>query len=684
MDQPSSHARPPQAPLNYDIFHMILTKYMDNHQDILNFLLTSKQNYALYSETLHRHNIRHGGCSVLEWAARANNMALAVKALQTPKFEEYAPKELWTNVLQIAVSNNNLDLVRLLFELETVQTSIKQASDNKLVTGLDMPTISSIETQFLRPMFDAANRGMQEVVDLYLSHGASIHLFDWTRLTALHYAVSSNKLDLARHLLDNHGANPNGLGSKTPIMTAARNGHANMVELLLSRGADPNVSVNGAPFSLALMDAVVEGNGDVVSVLLKDTRVDPNSRNASGKTALDWAITFGKGDMLQLLLEDGRADPTQRNHVNRTALDLIIEHDRAEMARMILADGRVDPNARTLNNETALENAVRSASHAIVQLLLADERVDPNSTTQNGMTPFLFAAEAGSDTCLRILLADKRVKVYARNNDGANAWTIAFRRPGNRNPRVLLESGVVDPNAFDGDLKTPVMLAACLPPTHLLELFIADERVDLNMADGNGHTALMQAVRHDRPGSVALLLDSGRVQVNMQSKNGETALMMAVSLKRVWIVRLLLASPRIDVNLGDCNGVTALALAYAMTNVQLAEMILDTGKVEFGKAARFEASEAVDARLVSFRSEIESRSARYLEAMVQTYAKVDQLNAKDRDGLTMLEAAIELNDKYTVGLLLGTGKVDVTAKALECRDDTITRMMLEYRANTFS
>lgn len=141
---------------------MLKSNLFDRQQDILNFLLTSKQNYALYSETLHRHNIRHGGCSVLEWAARANNMALAVKALQTPKFEEYAPKELWTNVLQIAVSNNNLDLVRLLFELETVQTSIKQASDNKLVTGLDMPTISSIETQFLRPMFDAANRGMQE------------------------------------------------------------------------------------------------------------------------------------------------------------------------------------------------------------------------------------------------------------------------------------------------------------------------------------------------------------------------------------------------------------------------------------------------------------------------------------------------------------------------------------------
>ncbi|KAL7822753.1 ankyrin [Trichoderma gracile] len=662
---------------------MILTQYMDRHQDILNFLLTSKQQYALYSETLLRHNIRHGGCSVLEWAARANNMALALTALKAPRFEEYAPKELWTNVLQTAVSNNNLDLVRLLFDLEAVQTGIKQASDNKLVTGLDMPTTFNIDTQFLRPMFAAADKGLQEIVDLYLSHGASIHLFDWTRRTALHCAVSSNKLDLARHLLDNHGANPDGFsGSKTPIVTAARNGHANMVELLLSRGADPNTSVNGASFSLALMDAVVEGNGEVVSVLLKDARVDPNSRNASGKTALEWAVTFGNEDMLQLLLEDGRADPTLRNNVNRTALDSIIERDRAEMARMILADGRVDPNARTLNNETALENAVRSASHAIVRLLLADERVDPNSTTQDGMTPFLFAAEAGSDACLKILLADTRVKVYARNNDGANAWTIAFRRPGNRNARVLLESGIMDPNAFDGNLKTPAMLAACLPPTHLLELFIADERVDLNMADNNGHTALMQAVRHDRPGSVALLLDSGRVQVNMQSSNGETALMMAVGLKRVWIARLLLASPRIDVNLGDRNGVTAVALAYAMTNVQLAEMILDTGKVEFGKAARLEEGKAVDDRLTSFKSEIVSRSARYLEAMVQTYAKVDQLNARDRDGLTMLEAAVGLNDKYTVGLLLGTGKVYVTAKALECGDDTILQMMLEYRSHT--
>ncbi|KAL6882485.1 ankyrin repeat-containing domain protein [Trichoderma longibrachiatum] len=641
---------------------------MDKHQDILSFLLTSKQSYALYGETLHRHNIRHGGCSVLEWAARAKNMALAMKTLETPKIEEHALKELWTNVLQIAVSNNNLDLLRLLFELETVQTNIKQASDNKLVTALDMPITLNIDTQFLRPMFDAADRGMQEIVDLYLSHGASIHLFDWTRLTALHYAVSSNRLALARHLLDNHGANPDDFGSKRPIMTAARNGYSSMVELLLSRGAEPNANVNGTPFSLALMDAVVEGNGDVVSVLLKDARVDPNARNAS--------------DMLQLLLDDGQADPTQRNPLNRTAMDLVIERNETEMARMILADGRVNPNARTLNGETALENAVRSASHAIVRILLADERVDPNSTVLDGMTPFLFAADAGSDFCLKILLADKRVNKYARNNAGANAWTIAFRRPGNRNAKVLLESGIMNPNAVDGNLKTPSMLAACLPATLFLELFIADERVNLNMADGNGHTALMLAVQHDRPGNVALLLDSDRVQVNKQSKHGETALMMAVSLKRVWIARLLLASPRINVNLGDRNGVTALALAYAMASVDLAEMILDTGKVEFGKAARPEESEGVDARLVSFKSEIETRSARYLDAMVQVYARVDQLNAGDRDGLTMLEAAIELNDKYTVGLLLGTGKVAVTPKALECADDAILQMMLEYHASS--
>ncbi|KAL7818666.1 ankyrin repeat-containing domain protein [Trichoderma aethiopicum] len=641
---------------------------MDKHQDILNFLLTSKQNYALYGETLHRHNIRHGGCSVLEWAVRAKNMALAIKTLETPKIEEYAPKELWTNVLQIAVSNNNLDLLRLLFELQTVQTSIKQASDNKLVTGLDMPITLNIDTQFLRPMFDAADRGMQEIVDLYLSHGASIHLYDWTRLTALHYAVSSNRLALARHLLDNYGASPDGFGSKTPIMTAARNGYSSMVELLLSRGANPNANANGALFSLALMDAVVEGNGDVVSVLLKDARVNPNARNAS--------------DMLQLLLDDGQADPTQRNPLNRTAMDLIIERNETDMARMVLADGRVNPNTRTLNGETALENAVRSASHAIVRLLLADELVDPNSTALDGMTPFLFAADAGSDFCLKLLLADERVNKYARNNAGANAWTIAFRRPGNRNAKVLLGSGIMDPNAVDGNLKTPAMLAACLPATFFLELFIADERVDLNMADGNGQTALMLAVQHDRPGNVALLVDSGRVQVNKQSRNGETALMMAVSLKRVWIARLLLASPRINVNLGDCNGVTPLALAYAMASVDLAEMILDTGKVEFGKAATHQESEGVVARLVSFKSEVETRSARYLDAMVQTYARVDQLDARDRDGLTMLEAAIELNDKYTVGLLLGIGKVSVTPRALECPDDAILQMMLEYHASS--
>ncbi|KAL6871291.1 ankyrin [Trichoderma novae-zelandiae] len=665
-----------QAHLNYDVFHLILTKYMDNHQDILNFLLTSKQSYALYSEALHRHNIRHGGCSVLQWAARANNTALALKTLGTHNIEEYAPKELWAEVLKTAAETDNLELIKLLFGLETVQTSIKQASENKRVTGLDVQSPHDLDTRFLSPMLDAAYRGQQDIVDLYLSHGASVHLFGWSRWTVLHKAVSADKLGLARHLLGNYGANPNGSGSATPILIAARNGHLSMVELLLSYAAEPNA--NGTSCSPALMDAVAEGHGDIAKALLKDARVDPNARNSSGKTALEWAITFGREDMVQLLLEDGRADPTLGDNANKTALDWTIEHSRTKMARMILADGRVDPNARTLNDETALENAVRSASHAIVRLLLADERVDPNCTTQDGMTPFLFAADSGRETCLRILLADERVNIYARDNAGSNAWTIAFHRPGNRNSRVLLESGAMDPNAVDGSLKTPAMFAACLPATQLLALFVADHRVDLNMVDGHGHTALMLAVRHDRPGSIAPLLDSGRANVNLRSKTGETALMMAVGLNRAEIAQLLLASPRINVNLGDCNGVTALGLAYAMTSPQLAEMILDSGKVEFGKAARLDKSEGVNARLVSFRSEMETRGPRYLDAMVRMYAKVDQLNARDRDGLSMLEAAIQIQDKYAVGLLLGTGKVEATPRAMECGDDALLQMMLDY------
>ena len=68
------------------------------------------------------------------------------------------------------------------------------------------------------------------------------------------------------------------LAGETPVMTAARGGHAEVLELLLSKGADPNVQATRN--QTALMWAAAERHPEAVEVLL-DHGADVNSRSDS-------------------------------------------------------------------------------------------------------------------------------------------------------------------------------------------------------------------------------------------------------------------------------------------------------------------------------------------------------------------------------------------------------------------
>ena len=90
--------------------------------------------------------------------------------------------------------------------------------------------------------------GKFRVVEYLLDAGADHSLTDKRGFTPLHIAVARNDMTLVQSLLD-HGAAINirtqGDG-RTPLMIAAVAGFEEMVELLLSLGADPSIVDGGA------------------------------------------------------------------------------------------------------------------------------------------------------------------------------------------------------------------------------------------------------------------------------------------------------------------------------------------------------------------------------------------------------------------------------------------------------
>ena len=121
----------------------------------------------------------------------------------------------------------------------------------------------------------------------------------------LQLAVQDNRIDLTELLLEK-GADPNVLNrvGMSPLAFAARFGHGECVRLLLEAGADPNRT--GETYQLTpLMGAAVSGNIGIAQRLVKagaslDTRDVINACSA-----LHWAMFYNHEDFELWILERG-------------------------------------------------------------------------------------------------------------------------------------------------------------------------------------------------------------------------------------------------------------------------------------------------------------------------------------------------------------------------------------------
>lgn len=190
----------------------------------------------------------------------------------------------------------------------------------------------------------------------------------------------------------------------SPLVTPITEGRADLVQLLLDAGANPNArlplegdALAGAPV-LAL--AVVDGRSEIVDLLLAKG-ADPNSTGAYGATVLANAMASGYDGMVRSLRSHGANLPP-------TAASLVGAAGGGydDDVRRILSSGvPVDAGAGYKAGTTALMAASGSGRVQTVRLLIgagADvERVEDATT----LTPMGMAAERGHTDVVAALIA---------------------------------------------------------------------------------------------------------------------------------------------------------------------------------------------------------------------------------------------------------------------------------------
>ncbi|NNE37626.1 MAG: hypothetical protein HKN08_04910, partial [Gammaproteobacteria bacterium] len=199
----------------------------------------------------------------------------------------------------------------------------------------------------------------------------------------------------------------------TPLFLAVNNRNVDITRTLLEAGADPNTALwSGVT---PLMNAAKDGVNDVLNILLSygaDTNtVEPRR----GQSALMWAISFGHPDTARLLIENGADVNASSKMLDEDFQPLVLDGYGADVlgtarggytplmfaaragdtatVNLLLSHG-ADINAVANEDGPALVIAA-AAGHEDLALYLLEQGSDPNLADANGMTTLHYALRDG-------------------------------------------------------------------------------------------------------------------------------------------------------------------------------------------------------------------------------------------------------------------------------------------------
>ena len=199
-----------------------------------------------------------------------------------------------------------------------------------------------------------------DVMKVLLCNGADVNSRDKSNETVMNKAINYGHSSIVR-LLCQHNADVNLQGEcgVTPLILAAEYDRVEITKILLETGANVNtisyymrissrkrcICGDGNPCS-ALFVATIHRHLSIAKLLLRDKRINVNSRTKNGLTALIMAVVTRQIELVQLLIQKG-ANVNMGTQFGYTALDVAIDKNYFQIAKLL-----IENNASTRFSKT--------------------------------------------------------------------------------------------------------------------------------------------------------------------------------------------------------------------------------------------------------------------------------------------------------------------------------------------
>ena len=385
-------------------------------------------------------------------------------------------------------------------------------------------------------VLDAVASKDKSALRALLKNGADVNAAKGDGLTAIHQVAIDGGTELAQ-LLIYAGANLKAttrLGGYTPLLLAAKNGDAAMIETLLKGGADPNqATTNGTS---PLMFAAASGNVAAVKTLLDKGADIAAKEKAMGQTPLMFAAANGRIDVVKLLVGRG-ADVKATTKV-------------------------VDLWAFTKEAEEAFAAAVATAAPAAKKPAEGEAKTEDAATLDTAAKPDAAteaakAAGLGGATTLSAPAKAPAVAKKAEMKDGPPKVALTQPPPAKPAADAKTPPAAAEPAKTAEAPKPKKPLVGGVDRPYLYNELVA--------ATG-GMTPLHLAIRQGQAGTVKALVEAG-ADVNLASAGDKTSPLLMAIVNGQFDIALYLLDQGANPNLASENGAAPL---YAVVNVQWA------------------------------------------------------------------------------------------------------------------
>nr|XP_015913874.2 uncharacterized protein LOC107444287 [Parasteatoda tepidariorum] len=607
-----------------------LRNYLAHGNAVVDVLMDSTQSLFLFALKIIKHDIYRKGNfkikiiknlsnakSIVEnqeslFCALSNGSLANVKHWMKEGADIYGREPDKKTALHFASKSSNINIIKLLID-RGLNPKTKDVNDTNI---LHIATASgckdavsyiiedleiSVDEKFnynQTALHIAAENGFFDVVEILLHHKATINVGQFHE-TPLYKAVINDKAKTADLLLQNvqdinsirHAT------GKTLLHVAADLGLKNMVEYLLSKGADVN-SVSDIRVT-PLHKSAYAGHVDIVTLLISNGAI-VNAKDSADNIPLHFAAFNGQSSTAEVLLKHGadfnafnkeKLSPLQRailnGHLNvlksfiehgASTEDLerrgfpvfkyAIRHNNLELINILIENG-MSINIRDPDGCTPLHQSIKNGSIDI-SLRLIECGADINSADKFNLTPLSLSIKLGYFEIVDKLLSEQAnihsvdykgqtllhmcvLNFKIMDSMGEEYFTETYNDLVSNLSRFdifkkLVERGIsIERENIFG--RTPLHLA-CISGYDDIVRYLIPKLVDINVSDKMGYTPLHHAVKNNNLKVIDMLLASKECRLDFRTFKNETALCLAATNNYTESTRLLIKYGA-DVNDGD-------------------------------------------------------------------------------------------------------------------------------------